>query len=471
MTIDIKQKNIICFGCGGTMKATLYYMEVYFNFDYKKVYIYDLINYKDHPVIKKYLDNGSSYIITDLNKNYKKIISKLKKGDIIIDLSNRTNSIEFIKECFLNDIFYVNTSMECNETVEQEKKRPDFDITFQDSHNDILELKYKYPEKHTSICLECGQNPGMINHYIKCGIDFLAKYVLENNKFNDEQLLELKIHRKNNDFANMCRMLKIRIIHCSETDSAKFTTETNDNKKSFNNTWCCDGLLDESSLDCEFAWGSHEKGMPENSELLYDNIIKIKKPAYYCYSESYVPDDGIIVGANVSHGENISMPSFLAVGNYSPTCHYVYRWSPICQNSFKKFSIDKIMNKSVPNPHVLNNYQDKFTSIDKVGALIISEDFPTVWCGSILNSNFDEFNSATTNQVVAGVMSHLSYIIENPNLGVIFPEHCDTDYIMNRAVPLLGKFFLNFVDYKPKSFNYVDLMRSKKDFDKQFLKM
>jgi homospermidine synthase len=128
----------------------------------------------------------------------------------------------------------------------------------------------------------------------------------------------------------------------------------------------------------------------------------------------------------------------------------------------------KLLGGTIPNPHVINNHDDSFIGIDSVGCLLITEDKKSIWCGSVLSNDTDMYNSGTTIQVVAGLLSHIIYALKHPSEGILFPEKCNTKEILKVAKPLLGDYFLDFVDYKPVSLQYVDLVRTKKQFDDQY---
>lgn len=67
------------------------------------------------------------------------------------------------------------------------------------------------------------------------------------------------------------------------------------------------------------------------------------------------------------------------------------------------------------------------------------------WCGSVLSSD-DDINpnfTPTIVQVAAGVLSGLSYILEekNKNHGLYTPCQLNTKYVLQKSAPLLGKLF------------------------------
>lgn len=466
--INIYDKNIYFFGCGAVAKATLYHMPKFFKLDFHKVKIFDKMDYKKHPVVKYYLKKGANYFLTDLNKSYVEIIKELKPYDIIIDLTDTTNSVGFLENAYARNVHYVNTSIESefSSKVEMEKHKG-FDGTYESAHLDCLKIAKKYPKSSATCVLETGMNPGLISSLTKDAILFLAKNV--KNKSD-----ALKTHIKDKNFNLLCSELKIEIIHCSEIDTSDFNEKKK--LKVFSNTWCCNGILSEGSVPSEFAWGSHEKEMPPDSVLLYDNIIQLqKRPALTNFVQSFVPiQDKPMIGCVIPHGEGVSLASYLRCPDgYSPTINYAYLWSPITQQSFKKFINKKNIGDDLPSnkTHVINNYDDHdFYGIDAVGCLLVTQDKRSVWCGSILdNVMSDKYSSGTLQQVAMGVISGLAHIIQkNANQKIIFPEAMDHEFILKMVKPYLGEYYCDFVDYAPSSNQWKDIVRSKADFDKQF---
>jgi homospermidine synthase len=222
------------------------------------------------------------------------------------------------------------------------------------------------------------------------------------------------------------------------------------------------------------TWGTNQKTIPEGAEMMSDYVINFNKPSSDVYCESYVPFDGKIIGCCISHSEQISGADYFSTPTHSPTIHYVYRFSPITFNSVKHMNKNLIGGTFPKNStHILNNYDDKFVGIDRVGALILTKDKRAVWCGSMLSNTEKHIglHSGTTAQVAVGVLSFIQWMLEpnNKNKGANFPEVCDEKYILDRIKKYYG-FFCDFVDYKPKSLQFEDLRKTKQDFDKYFLK-
>jgi len=332
-------------------------------------------------------------------------------------------------------------------------------MTYQNSHNIVNEINRSYPENKATMIIEMGMNPGLISCvFVKRALLFLANKQKNKSK-------ELKLYIKNKMYNKIASYLGVEVIHCSEED---IVNGVDFDKNKFYSTWCCDALLDESSMKSEFAYGTHELEMPKKSKLLYDNIIQLNDLAKDVYCESYVPNQKII-GVNIPHGENVSLASFLKDGiDYSPTIHYVYKYCKPTYDSFKNLNKDQVgktLNDEQSQIISKNNFKN-MESCDTVGCLLITKNLGSVWCGSILDT--PDRCCATTIQVMASVLAGVQYILKFPEEGILFPDQVDCDFIGDKAIPYLGKFFLDYVDYKPVSTQFKDLRRTKKEFDAQF---
>jgi homospermidine synthase len=72
------------------------------------------------------------------------------------------------------------------------------------------------------------------------------------------------------------------------------------------------------------------------------------------------------------------------------------------------------------------------------------------------------FNSATTLQVVGGIVGALTWMTRNPHEGVAEAENMDSEYVMRAALPFLGEVFGTHTNWKPigaHSLQTVDFLR------------
>ena len=458
MLKDIQDKNIILFGVGAVQKCVLHYLEKYLIITPSNLLMIDLIDYRNDFDIKKWIDKGAKYIICDINKEYKTIISKMNEYDIIIDLTNRTESNLICEECLKNNIHYINTSLEDKESPNEIKKKfSKFEQSYQQSHNEILTLKNRYKDKATNM-LNCGMNPGCITLLTKLAILEMAKKQPKNT--------ELQLYINERDYARLCEYLEIEIIHCSEVDTITF------DKPNFNdtyyNTWCCQAFLDEYADNLQMTYGTEQKTLPPKAEMINDYVVNMNKPSYELYSESYCPKFGKFVGCCISHSEQISGADYFSTAEHSPSIYYVYRFSPLCWNSIKHLTKDELGGTLKKKSKVVSKL-DKISGVDFVGSLIISKKHKSIWCGSLLTTEDKHIgnHSPTTAQVAISILSFIHWMLDNKNKGANFAENVDEQYFLQRIKPYF-KFYIEESDYNPKSIQFKDLQKDKKQFDNQY---
>lgn len=461
MIKDIKNKNLILFGCGAVQLSVLELIDNYFTYDPKNIRIIDFSDKcLEFPLVQKLLQAGAKFILLDINKHYKQIISELNPFDIVIDLTYETCSLKIIEECKKQNVHYINTSIE-EDPKEIKLTKDNFHTSYKYSHNEIQRINREYPNNKASCVLEMGMNPGAVSFMAMTAILFLG----QNTKFDDvEKQKQLDLFLENRQFNFLCQLLEIELVLCTEYDTG---TLKKIEKGIFYNDWCTHAFYEESFLNnCEFCYGSYQKKIPKNAEMLDDNIIDLKMPSSTIFTEAYCHDQKII-GQCIPHGENISLCSFFRNQDYSPSCYYCYKYSPVCfetLRNIKKNTYEKDLNKS----HVISNFKNPdFEQVDKVGALVCSKN-KSVWCGSILSNKDIKYSSATTQQVSCSVLSALTCLLENPNEDVKFPESLSLNRMMELMSPFMGKIWCNFVPFHPPSLQFNDLRRTKKQFDSQF---
>lgn len=461
MIKNVEDKNIILFGCGAVQKCILHYLDKYFKITPSNMLIIDIIDYSTNPDVKKWLDVGSKYMICDINKEFKTIISKLNEYDIIIDLTNRTQSNQIVEECLKNNIHYINTSLEDKDNLNTMKKNmAKFEQTYQQSHNEITTLKMKYQNKATCM-LNCGMNPGTITIMSKLAILHMASKQKKNK--------ELQLYINERDFGRLCEYLEIEIIHCSEVDTINM--DNADYSNTFYNTWCCQAFMDEYADDLQLTYGTNNKSLPDNAEMINDYVADMNKPSYDFYSESWCPNFGKFIGCCISHSEQISGADYFSTPTHSPSIYYVYHYSPLCFNSIKYLKNEEIGGNINKKKQVVNMLNNKIIGVDFVGSLVISKnkDIKSVWAGSLLSTEDKHFglHSPTTAQVAISVLSFLQWALDNKNKGCNFAESVEEGYILQRIKPYFNYNIVEY-NYKPSKLEFKALQRTKEEFNKQY---
>lgn len=451
------KKSLLLLGCGGVGKCFLWLLDRFIKIDPKKITIVDLIDYTDHPDVAAYIDKGAKYIVDDLNKIVAGLIGDLKPYDIVVDCTDNTDSVGLYELCQKSNCHYFNTSIEEPKNYDALVKggEQEFKTTYQYGHNQVEEINLKYPDSTATSVFEFGANPGSVSHFVKHALMVMAKNL-------KKKTAAIKTYTKERKYNALAKELGVEAIHISETDSTDFLDK---GRKEFCNTWCCNGLLSEYNWPSEFGWGSHEKRLPKGAELVNEFVVDTNRKSKDVYVESYVPDEKFI-GCVISHGEGLSLASYLKDGDYAPTVHYAYRFSPIAWRSVKRLG-----NKdTVAKRHVVNNYDDSIEGTDTLGCLLLLKNKKAFWCGSILDNDPEKTGNfqGTLVQVAVPLLACVSWALKNPDKGSLFPEDVDSDYILKLSLPYLGRFYCDYVDYSPASTQFTKLMRSKKQFDEQF---
>ena len=467
-------QKVIILGCGAVGKCCLHYLDHFFDVDYEKVYVID----KDSdaflfPTVKHMRSRGVNVLHYNITrKNIEELLDSIlqvNKHDIIIDVTTETPTYIIFKECRLRNLLYINTSIEDDEMIDMklEKLCPTNEGIFL-QHVNIQAIAQKTEDDdHTTSVIEFGMNPGLISVFVKQGIMDLAKMVIENNKRYGKLL---KQHYKKKDHRRLAELLKIRTIHCSEID----TQVPKKMPDAFVNTWSCVGLLTEGLEAAEIQIGTHEKVLPfsaKNVSQILPQLILTKKNGQDIKVKSVVPlrvrkDNTVeftnIVGRCIHHGEGISLNRYLGTFRYSPTMHYAYQLNPVTEkmmNYYSKDTLVKIM-KDPKSWKVLNMYEDEINGYDNVGALFMMDIHPITgdrskpfcfWTGSVLSTNYttkvlrDPYFGPTIIQVMAGILSGVSWMVENKHKGVLFGEDLDDNYIIKKCKKYLGLYYSGVV--------------------------
>jgi homospermidine synthase len=490
--MDIQSRKIIILGVGAVGKCVSYYLPEWFNIDYKKLFLIDKdASVAEFPSVVHLLKQGATFkeykiLSTNVQNLFEKTL-KLSKGDIVIDVTTRTDTTKIITLCRKNQLIYLNTDIYDEIPTSIKPVICPLDFAISTTHYNIENIiqKTQHHGNITSI-LECGMNPGLISIFVKQGLRDIAKYVLQH-----KQNKSLKIALRNKDYYNIAKILKIRVIHCSEIDTQ--IPDVKQNKDLLVNTWSCIGLVDEGCEPCEISMGTHEKIIPVDPKFVNDSIPQvaiINKDGIKTRFKSYVPifknkvekivEFKEIKGVSVHHGEGISLNMFISKDEYAPTMQYVYRLSPLTDKIAKTNSRSQLVNYTLQDKwRVMNMYEDKLNGTDNVGACFILETNPINaddknpwgwWTGTMLDTDYtknvlkDNYFGPTVIQVMAGILSGLCWIIDNPESGVIFAEEMDEGYIIAKAKKYLGHIYSGpITGVKIAGYTINDLMVTNRD--------
>jgi len=475
--LSIKGK-IVILGCGSVGKCCLYYLDNFFQYDKTQVYIVDKDDSTFYfPSVQRAIKSGVNVLHYNITRhNISEFLDRklrVNKYDIIIDLTTNTPTYLLFKECRLRNLLYINTSIEEDRELTSFESCPtEGGIFLQHMNLQAIADKTRDEANNVTSVIEFGMNPGLISVFVKQGIMDLSRRVIEYNKANKKKVDDdmIKFYKEANH-RRLSELLNIRAIHCSEIDTQIPKEKP---RERFLNTWSCVGLITEGIEPAEIQLGTHEDKLPFSKNELSEplpQLILTKISGQDIKIKSVVPlrvkSDGKVEYINIEgrcihHGEGVSLNRYLGTFKYSPTMHYAYKLSPYADNALNKYSKADLIKISNDSKYwkVLNMYEDKLEGADNVGALFIMDKNPFTmdnkrpfcfWTGSMLDTNFtkrklrDEFFGPTTIQVMAGVLSGVSWMVKNKNRGLVFGEDLDDNYIIELAKPYLGVYHSDIV--------------------------
>ncbi len=378
-----------------------------------------------------------------------------RRGDLIIDLAWSVDFFEIVRWAHENEVLYVNASLESWDPAEETHRKGTLEKSLYARYVKLLPLQESWRRSTTAV-VDQGANPGLVSALVKQGLLDLGAAVLRKNKIAAGTAKKLARFIENEDFAQLARLLDVKVIHCSEWD-----TQRADRAKSpeeFVSTWSVEAMWEESISPCELGWGTHEQSLPGSAiqpETGPGNQIVLPQMGLNSWVRSWVPHQEI-VGMLVTHGESFGLSHALTVREngkvvYRPTVHYAYM---PCADSIVSLHELRARNYELhPQKRILAD--EIVAGTDVVGALLMGHRFRSWWTGSILSIEEARKKvpgvNATAVQVAAGVLAGTLWALRHPRRGICLPEDLPHREILDAARPYLGEVVSIRSDWTPLS--------------------
>ena len=438
--------RIVQFGFGAVGKSFFEKLSKEIKFD---EYNYFVIT-RDQEEFEAYVNLGgvtSNFIVTEINKeNYKEIFSKyLKEGDLLIDFADSVGTKDFVEWCANRNVMYLNTG---------ETDWPDHWYSIFEEHDKkaILMDSYKNQKDKNKypIVLQHGNNPGLVSHFVKAGLD----YIVETQFKKDKNLKHLSKEGKYNELA---KNLGVKMIHINDID----LQEVKDDFKEdcLINPWCIDSFWFEMLSESTFNVGTHEIIDYKEKSNLYNidkGYFEFKELAVDNKCRTYYPG-GYFEGHMVPHEETITISKFLEVKEnnkviYRPSVMFLYSPCKYARNFLEKSKGKEgkeiVRGYAYPeNWEIL--YMEKITSgTEYVGVLILGDNFKPVWVGNRIERDFlskdkksSYWQTPTITPVAMSALAATCWMLKNKaNGGIYFPDDImDYPYILKIAEKYISK--------------------------------
>ncbi|CAM3127897.1 homospermidine synthase [Cupriavidus taiwanensis] len=377
-------------------------------------------------------------------ENHKQVLQELVgEGDFLLNLSVNVSSEALVRYCWEHGVLYLDTSIEpwagaATDPAAPLSRRSNYAL-----REGVLAFRLDKRDGPTAILTQ-GANPGLVSALVKQALVNIAA----DNDVEHERPASFE------DWAALARQLDIRTIHIAEQD-----TQIGDRRKApneFINTWSVDAFIEEGMQPAELGWGTHERHWPADARrhgFGSDAAVYLTRPGFGTRVRSWTPLGGPYHGFLITDGESISIADHLTLRDsgevvYRPTVHYAYR---PCDDAL--LSIDELMGSGRKQDHQRILRDDIVAGMDELGVLLMGNARGVYWYGSRLTIDqarqLVEHNTATSLQVVAGILGGVVWALDNPRAGVVEPDDLDYETVLRVARPYLGELVGVYGDWTP----------------------
>jgi len=453
---NLEDRRILQIGFGSVGSAMPQMYEKHIIFKPKNIIIIDM----NKDILPSSALSSFEFINLKVTReNYKKVLKKyLRPGDFLVDLAWYIDTLSLIKWCYENDVLFLNTAVEEWEDKMSKNENDPRDFSLYTRQTHIRNVTKKWEKNSSTAILTCGANPGWVSLNFKVGIKDWLEYLSKKHprdlivKECLDILYDYDVPEKEK-WPAICYLMEIQVIHIAEKDTqiSNIPKQTNE----FINTWSVEGLIEEGMAPAEMGWGTHEtlkEGVYKYSEGP-KNQVCLNTRGINTLVKSFVPS-GDITGMVIRHEEAYSISEYLTYKKngkvkYRPTVHYAYQPCGDCLASIYEYQSRGY--KKQEKERILKN--EVISGDDELGCFMLSKKYGGWWVGSVLSTEQSRKmindQSATTLQIVAGVIGGMLYALKHPNRGLIHPESIDEKEIM----PIIMKYLGDFVSFPVKNWN------------------
>lgn len=441
---DLGDKRIFQIGLGGIGGNILQFYMRHLIFKNGNIIACD----KQKSVCDSIIDKGIViHNIHVVKENYKQVYSRfLRRGDILVDLGYYVDTLDTIKWCKDNGVFFVNAAVEnWEEDDSNELQYPKKDArTYSLYYRQMLIQKETRGWKGSpTAILTIGANPGVVSYLSKIGmVHWVNRLKKTNSKWEGLDKALRIINTKPINYPELSKLLDIQVIQIAEKDTLRQSIPRKEGE--FICTWSPQGFIEEGIATAELGWGTHETMTESEGALGYKkgpkNQVCFPKRGVDTLVESYVPS-GNYVGFLIRHEEAFSISDYLTVKKggevYRPTVYYAYY---PCSDAVA--SVYEMRSNCYKQPDSLRlPKKELIDGLDELGCFMLSgnKELGSWWIGTV--QSVDDANelcpgqSPTTLVVTAGVFTGILYALKHPNLGVIHPEEMNVEESLDITLP------------------------------------
>ncbi|MGA2654934.1 MAG: saccharopine dehydrogenase C-terminal domain-containing protein [Gammaproteobacteria bacterium] len=440
---DVTFKNkLVILGCGFIGQGVLPLIFKHIDIKPEQVFIITS-NDRGCEIAKSYHVSFSVKTLT--YENHKEILdSFLEAGDFLLNLTSDADTIWLIDYCSQKEVLYLDTAINSSCVKASDATAPVVDRSIAFVRNEILNKPLK--TNGPTAVIAHGANPGIVSHLVKQALINIAQ----------DEGRKITIPKTRDEWAKLSQSLGIKTIHIAERDTQ--VVEQIKLPDEFVNTWSIDGFICEGISPAELGWGTHEKHFPKDGlhySFANQSAIYLNTPGASVRMRTWLPLAGAQIGFLIPHQEALSLSSYFTVSSenkaeYRPTVHYVYH--PCDDAMLSLIELHERNWQAQKQARPMQGHEI-ISGIDELGVLLMGHKKGAYWFGSRLSideaKDLAPHNSATSLQVVAGVISGVIWAIRHPHQGVVEAEQMDFEEVLEIAAPYWGKLIGEYSQWTP----------------------
>lgn len=449
------QNKILVLGCGGVAQCVIPLLLRHLELVPGQITV--LEKRDNRNLIADAIAAGVHYVQERLtHESYREQLQRhVGPGDILLDLAWNLETTALLDWCRQHGVRFLNTSVELWDPYSGHECRPITELTLYQRQMEIDDLIAKWGDNSgPTAVLDHGANPGLVSHFTKQALTEIAQRILKEKPL-DPRFGALRHALEHRHFNELAHLTGVKVIHVSERDTQTSSRQRKEDE--FVNTWSVEGFYEEGIAPAELGWGTHERQLPFDAQTHSRgprNQICLQRKGMNTWVRSWCPS-GEIRGMVIRHGEAFSISERLTTYDadgqvsYRPTVHYAYL---PCDDALRSLAWLRQHDYRKPE-HERILRDDIVSGYDELGCLLMGHDFQSWWIGSQLDIEASRKlipgQNATTVQVASSVLGALFWLMENPQQGVKLPDDLPHEFVLNIAMPYLGKFRSYAVDWSP----------------------
>lgn len=382
-----------------------------------------------------------NFIVADINmKNFKQIFSEyLRERDLLIDFADGVGTKDFVEWCAYNNVMYLNTG-------ETDWNNNWYNIFEENLKKNELrkQIKQNINVNKYPIVLQHGNNPGLVSHFVKAGLEYIVKKQFKNNN-------KLNILLKQKKFNELAKELDLKEIHVNDNDYQEVKDIFDEDK--LYSTWSVASFFFEMLSEATVNIGTNEQVDYEKECKKIDfknGFLEFKDLAIDKVGKTYYPK-GIFEAFLVPHEETITIAKYLEVKDgeqtiYRPTVMFLYSPCDFAVKYLKEARINNYLKPDATKPKDVENqiirgfkyprraeilYKEQIKNgTEYVGVLLLGSKFNPVWVGNRIKKNFlykdkksSFWQTPTITPVAMSALAAACWMITNQDRGgIYFPD-------------------------------------------------